>query len=205
MPFCCVPQMYQPINAHCQSNPPHPSPLYAFWLVTTKGWMHEEFRLKACHYKSCACVLMCLCCDSQPCFIQPPTLCTCHLQLRPPSMLTSEEAGYTPTCPAGCDQLDKQPCPNLQLLWSAATVQDPRLIVRPHGGQAVSDMWAPASFRPVSLCSSHRASSLSYPSVLQLLSHMHSGQGSAAFVVALTDGNRNSSANRPIVWFAGDR
>lgn len=96
-------------------------------------------------------VLVRLCCDSQACFIQPPTLCTCHLQLRPPSMLTSEEAGNTPTCPAGCDQLDKQPCPSLQLLWSGATVQDPRLIVRPHEGQAVSDMWASASLRCVSL------------------------------------------------------
>lgn len=150
-------------------------------------------------------VLVRLCCDSQACFIQPPTLCTCHLQLRPPSMLTSEEAGNTPTCPAGCDQLDKQPCPSLQLLWSGATVQDPRLIARPHEGQAMSDMWASASLRCVSLSSSHRAPAPSSPSVLQLLSHMHSGQGSAAFVVALTDGNRNSSANRPIVWLAGDR
>lgn len=149
-------------------------------------------------------VLMRLCCDSQACPIQPPTHCTCHLQLRPPSMLTSEEAGNTPTCPAGCDQLDRQLCPSLQLLWSGATVQVPRLIVRPHEGQAVSDMFL-LHLSAVLLCSSHRASSLSSPSVLQLVSHMHSGQGSAAFVVALTDGNRNSSANRPIVWLAGDQ
>lgn len=28
--------------------------LPAFWVVTTKGWIHDEFSLKACHYKSCA-------------------------------------------------------------------------------------------------------------------------------------------------------
>lgn len=43
------------------------------------------------------------------------------------------------------------------------------------------------------------------PSSLHLLPHMHSGQGSAASVAALIDGNRNSSANRPIVWLTGDR
>lgn len=32
--------------------------LSAFWVVTTKGWMHDECRLKACHYKSCARVPM---------------------------------------------------------------------------------------------------------------------------------------------------
>lgn len=49
---------------------------------------------------------MCPCCDSRACIIQPPThLCTCHLLLCPPSILTSEEAGCPPTCPAVCDQL----------------------------------------------------------------------------------------------------
>lgn len=64
-------------------------------------------------------MLVCPCCDSQACSIQPPTLCTCHVQLRPPSRLTSEEAGYTPTCPAGCDQSDEQSFPSMQLLWES--------------------------------------------------------------------------------------
>lgn len=140
------------------------------------------------------------CRDSQACFIQPPTLCTCHLQLRPPSRLTSEEAGHTPTCPAGCDQLD-EPRLSLQLLRLGAAAQDPRQTAGSHEGQTGSTY---VRFC-VPLCSSHGASSPSSPSLLQLLPHMHSGQGSAAFVVALTDGNRNSSANRPIVWLTGDR
>lgn len=49
------------------------------------------------------------------------------------------------------------------------------------------------------------AASPSSPSLLHFLSHMLSGQVSAAFVLALTDGNRNSSTNRPIVWHPGDR
>lgn len=112
--------------------------LSAFWVVTTKGRMHDEYRLKACHYKSGARVLVRPCCDSQACFIQPPTLCTCHLQLRPPSRLTSEEAGYTPTCPEGCDQLDEQTCPSMQLLWLGVATQDPRLSVGSHEGQTGS-------------------------------------------------------------------
>lgn len=61
--------------------------------------------------------LMCPCCDSWASFIQPPTpICTCHLLLCPPSMLTSEEAGCPPTSPAECDQLDRQPGPSMQPL-----------------------------------------------------------------------------------------
>lgn len=53
-----------------------------------------------------------------------------------------------------------------------------------------------------------RESSVSSPSsplVLQLLPHMRSGRSSAAFVDALTDGNRNSSTNRPIRWLTGEQ
>lgn len=153
-------------------------------------------------------MLVCPCYDSQACSIQPPTLCTCHLQLRPPSRLTSEEAGYTPTCPAGCDQLDEQSIPK-HAASARVAAPDPRRTVGSHEGQAGSTRCPicalPHLTADVSLSSSHRASSPSSPSPLQLLSHMHSGQGSAAFVVALTDGNRNSSANRPIVWLTGDR
>lgn len=88
--------------------------------------------------RSCARVPVCPCCDSQACFIQPPTLCTCHLQLCAPFRLTSEEASYTPTCPAGCDQLDEQPCLSIQLLWSKAAAQAPRFTDGSHDVQTVN-------------------------------------------------------------------
>ncbi|KAK9516655.1 hypothetical protein VZT92_024574 [Zoarces viviparus] len=48
-------------------------------------------------------------------------------------------------------------------------------------------------------------SSASPPLVLLLLPHMLSGRRPAAFVDALTDGNRNSSTNRPILWLTGEQ
>lgn len=74
-----------------------------------------------------------------------------------------------------------------------------------HSGSACSF----ASLHCVTFCPcpwhSPGASSVSSPLVLQLLYHMRSGRSSAAFVVVLTDGNRNSSTNRPILWLTGEQ
>ncbi|KAI9529749.1 hypothetical protein NQZ68_007988 [Dissostichus eleginoides] len=43
------------------------------------------------------------------------------------------------------------------------------------------------------------------PGPMLLLPHMRSGRRSAGFVDALTDGDRNSSTNRPILWLTGEQ
>lgn len=111
---CCAHQGRTPITALCVSDPLHPYPSCNLGADNSESECMMNSSWKPAIISS---TLMCPCCDSRTCSIQPPTpICTCHLLLCPPSMLTSEEAGCPPTSPAECDQLDTQPDPSMQPL-----------------------------------------------------------------------------------------
>jgi len=204
--------------AACASNPFHPCFPLQLWCWQQKSEYIMNSSWKPVIISSS---LMCPRCDSQVCFIQPPTrICTCHLQLCPAFMLTSEEAGCPPTLPVKCDQLDKQVrslfvravidsrhrepsycLSHYQATWGKSTACSVRyqLSVLLH---FLLCFWFCPSLKPSQGVST--VSPQSSPLVLQLHPHMRSGRSSAAFVDALTDGNRNSSTNRPIHWLTGE-
>lgn len=163
--------------------------------------------------------LMCPCCDSRVCFIQPPTpICTSSAALS--SVHADVRRGwlysnilYSATSWTGSlmrerslhdrtviDSRGKESPRITQAHWGAGDQHDINSVMHLH---FLLCFW----FCPfVKL--SQGASSVppqSYPLVLQLLPHMFSARSSVAFVDVLTDGNRNSSTNRPILWLTGER